>query len=168
MTDVSSSSAKRRRRIPRPFRGLRHPYRLVVVDDAHRTELASFRLTKQSVWATGTLMVLLAMLLTTLLIVFSPLKYYIPGYGSGQVRGQVLQLQQATDSLEDQLRIQFGQLQRLQTVISGQHPVAKDTTLLSEAEIQKAQIQGPQLIPTAEAVAAAARQPKTVSKRRSK
>ncbi len=168
MPDAPSSTSKRRRRIPRPFRGLRHPYRLVVVDDAHRTELASFRLTKQSVWATGTLVVVLAMLATALIIVFSPLKYYIPGYGSGQVRGQILQLQQDTDSLEDQLRVQAGQLKRLQTMISGQHPVDRDTVLLSEAEIQKAQIQGPQLIPTAEAVAAAARQPKTVSKRRFK
>ncbi len=147
-----------RRQMPRPFKRLRHPYRLVFIDDADRRELASFRLTKNGVWASATLLFVITIVVTVLILVFSPLKYYIPGYGSGRVRSQVLQLQSSTDSLSDLVALQSRQLLRLQEVITGtaEKPLILDTALMTESAMEQAQISNAGPLPTAEAVEAAA------------
>lgn len=146
------------RQMPKPFKRLRHPYRLVFIDDANMSELASFRLTKQTVWAGATLLFVITIVVTVLILVFSPLKYYIPGYGSGKVRNQVLQLQSNADSLSDVVALQDRQLLRLQNLITGavEKPLQLDTTLLTEKAIEQAQISNAGPLPTAEAVEAIA------------
>ena len=151
-------SAIARRQMPRPFKRLRHPYRLVFIDDANMSELASFRLTKNGVWASATLLFVLTIVVTVLILVFSPLKYYIPGYGSGRVRTQVLKLQSAADSLSDLVALQNRQLIRMQDLITGavDKPLKLDTTMLTEKAIEQAQISNAGPLPTAEAVEALA------------
>jgi hypothetical protein len=122
------------------------------------SELASVRLTKQTVWAGATLLFVITIVVTVLILVFSPLKYYIPGYGSGRVRSQVLHLQSNADSLADVVTLQGRQLKRLQDLITGaaDKPLKLDTTLLSEKIIEQVQISNNGPLPTAEAVEAVA------------
>ena len=62
------------------YHKLRDKYRLVIMNDTTFEERLSFRLTRLNVFiALGTLSIVL-IVLTTLLISFTPLKEYIPGY----------------------------------------------------------------------------------------
>ncbi len=144
--------------MPKPFKRLKHPYRLVFIDDANMSEVASFRLTKQTVWAGATLLFVITIVVTVLILVFSPLKYYIPGYGSGQVRSRVLALQSDADSLSDVVALQERQLLRLQNLITGaaEKPLNLDTTMLTPKAIEQVQMSNAGPIPTAEAVEAVA------------
>ncbi len=154
------------RKLPKLFQRLRHPYRLVFIDDSNLTEVASFRLTKRSVWAVVSMIAILTIGLTVAVLVFSPLKYYIPGYGSGKLRGRVLQLQQASDSLADVLTAQDEQLQRIQAAITGKDALTPDTTPLAPRAIEQAQQEGP--LPTAQAVQAVAVPTRPQNTRRSR
>ena len=122
------------------------------------SEVASFRLTKQTVWAGATLLFVITIVVTVLILVFSPLKYYIPGYGSGQVRSRVLALQSDADSLSDVVALQERQLLRLQNLITGaaEKPLNLDTTMLTPKAIEQVQMSNAGPIPTAEAVEAVA------------
>ena len=71
---------------------LRNRYRLVIMNDDTYEEVVTFRLSRMSVYiAFSTIFVLLTGL-TVALIVFTPLKYYIPGYGSAQIGREYRQL----------------------------------------------------------------------------
>ena len=61
---------------------LRNRYRLVVMNDDTYEEVTNFRLSRMSVYVMLCTIFVLLVGLTVALIVFTPLKYYIPGYGN--------------------------------------------------------------------------------------
>jgi hypothetical protein len=67
--------------------------------------------------------------LTVALIVFTPLKYYIPGFADTSGR-EFRQLKYRTDSLEQQVNFQAQYIQGLQKVLRGDITVQLDTTIL--------------------------------------
>src|SRR5947208_5454223 len=109
---------------------LQNRYRLVVMNDDTYEEVVTFRLSRMSVYvALSTVFVLLTGL-TVALIVFTPLKYYIPGYGNVQVDRQYRQLKYRTDSLERQVDYQAQYIDGLKKVLTGNIAVRLDTTTL--------------------------------------
>ena len=57
--------------------------------------------------------------LTAAAIIYTPLKYFIPGFGDYNYRGQILQLQFKTDSLQDALDARSLWLEDIANVASG-------------------------------------------------
>ena len=153
-----------RPKLPQLFKRINDPYRLVFIDDATLTEVASFKLTKKRVWAAVSAIFIFTIVITVCILLFSPLKYYIPGYGNGQTRGQVLNLQQTVDSLGDLLTAQQKQAERIEQAIAGPKPIVPDTTPLSSNEIERAQRES--TLPSAEAVQAAALPPQPARRAR--
>src|SRR5438445_11088749 len=97
---------------------LRNRYRLVVMNDDTYEEVVTFRLSRMSVYvALSTVFVLLTGL-TVALIVFTPLKYYIPGYGNVKADRQYRQLKYRTDSLEKQVTYQTQYIDGLKKVLT--------------------------------------------------
>jgi hypothetical protein len=68
--------------------------------------------------------------LTVALIVFTPLKYYIPGYGNVKVDREYRQLKYVTDSLEKQVSYQSQYIDGLKKVLTGNMDVKLDTVQL--------------------------------------
>jgi hypothetical protein len=68
--------------------------------------------------------------LTVALVVFTPLKYYIPGYGSASIGREYRQLKYVTDSLEKQVHYQAQYINDVKKVLSGNVSVDLDTTQL--------------------------------------
>jgi hypothetical protein len=68
--------------------------------------------------------------LTVALIVFTPLKYYIPGYGSANAGREFRQLKYRTDSLEKQVKYQARYIDNIKNLASGNTDVVLDTTQL--------------------------------------
>lgn len=103
---------------------LRNRYRLVVMNEDTYEEVVRFKLTRLSVYiALSTLFVLLVGL-TVALIVFTPLKYYLPGVGYGnskQVR-EYRMLKFRTDSIQQALDYKQKYLNDLQKVLEGKVP----------------------------------------------
>lgn len=111
---------------------LRNRYRLVVMNDDTYEEVVTFRLSRMSVYiALSTIFVLLVGL-TVALIVFTPIKYYIPGYGSVKADREYRQLKYMTDSLEKQVKFQSQYLESLRQVMGGNVDLKLDTTLLKD------------------------------------
>ena len=103
---------------------LRNRYRLVVMNEDTYEEVVKFKLNRLSVYiALSTLFVLLTGL-TVALIVFTPLKYYLPGVGYGnskQVR-EYRNLKYRTDSIEGALNKKQQYINDLQKVLQGNVP----------------------------------------------
>ncbi|MBC6492171.1 hypothetical protein ACFSQD_01570 [Flavihumibacter stibioxidans] len=113
------------------FKRLRNRYRLVVMNDDSYEEVVTFKLSRLSVYiGLSTIFVLLTGL-TVALIVFTPLKLYIPGYGSASATKELRQLKIRTDSLEQAMQYKDQYLQSIRSVLQGDVTVKLDTTSLN-------------------------------------
>ena len=110
---------------------LRNRYRLVVMNDDSYEEVVTFKLSRLSVYIGLSSIFVLLTSLTVALIVFTPLKLYIPGYGSASATKELRQLKIRTDSLEQAMYYKDQYLLNIKRVLTGEEPVALDTTLLN-------------------------------------
>lgn len=98
-------------------------------DDTYE-EVIKFRLSRISVYVTLCTLFVVLVGLTVALLVFTPLRYYIPGYGSGSDRKDMMQLKIQVDSLEQQMMYRDRYLENIQNVLKGETTIKLDTTLL--------------------------------------
>jgi len=108
----------------------RNRYRLVVMNDDTYEEVVTFKLTRLSVYVGMSTIFVLLVGFTVALLVFTPLKYYIPGYGTKQSRRELQALKIRTDSLEKAIVIKDNYLKNVKAVLSGDVSAARDTTIL--------------------------------------
>ena len=111
---------------------LRNHYRLVVMNEDTYEEVVKFKLTRLSVYiAMSTLFVLLVGL-TASLIIFTPLKYYLPGVGYGNAREikEYRILKMRTDSMEQALQNQHKYFDGIHKILEGK-TIELDTNRLS-------------------------------------
>ncbi len=115
---------------------LRNSYRLVVMNDDTYEEVVTFRLSRLSVYIGLSTVFVLLVGLTIALIAFSPLKYYIPGYGTRESRTALQVLKIRTDSLEQAIKYKEQYLDGVKKVLSGDVPSQLDTipAVLPKAE----------------------------------
>jgi len=103
---------------------LRNRYRLVVMNEDTYEEVVKFKLSRLSVYIGLSTLFVVLVGLTIALIVFTPLKYYLPGVGYGnakQIREYKL-LKIRTDSMEDALKYKQQYFNDLQKVLQGNVP----------------------------------------------
>ncbi len=112
------------------LRRLRNRYRLVVMNDDTYEEVVTFRLSRTSVYIVLCTVFVLLVSLTVALVVFTPLRYYIPGYGSARIGREYRQLKYLTDSLEKQVDQQTQYIQSVKSVLDGSVELKRDTTKL--------------------------------------
>ncbi len=117
-------------RPPRPFKNLNAPYRMVFINEESLEEVASFQLTKRSLYALFSTIFLITILATVCVLLFTPLKYYIPGYGSNEVRIQAQQLERKVDSLSGLVVAGEQRAQRISALIAGKDAPVRDTAML--------------------------------------
>jgi len=84
----------------------------------------------------STIFVIIVVLTTTILLV-TPLKYYIPGYGSNKTHMQIVRLKRNVDSLSDLMASQQAYENNLRKVISGSYTGHLDTTKLDVNKVNK-------------------------------
>jgi len=113
------------------LRRLRNSYRLVVMNDDTYEEVVTFRLSRLSVYIGLSTVFVLLVGLTIALIAFSPLKYYIPGYGTRESRTALQVLKIRTDSLEQAIRYKEQYMDGLKKVLTGNTPSQLDTVPLN-------------------------------------
>ncbi len=84
---------------------LTHKYRMVVINEDTFEEKVTFKLSRLNVFVVGGLITFLLIIFTALLIVFTPLKEYIPGYSSVALKTKASKLVFKVDSLEQELEV---------------------------------------------------------------
>jgi len=111
---------------------LRDKYRLVIMNGDTLEERLTFRLSRLNVFvALGTLTIIL-IFLTSMLIAFTPLREYIPGYTNIGLQKRLYELQIKTDSIERALENKNRFIENIRNIINGKdlttdQPVIKDT-----------------------------------------
>jgi len=116
------------------FKRTSNTYRLVVMNDDTYDEVVAFRLSRTSVYVWFSVTFILLVGLTIALIAFTPLKYYIPGYGTKESRTTLQLLKIRTDSLEQSIHIKEQYLEGLKKVLSEGNPQQLDTLPLQLPE----------------------------------
>jgi hypothetical protein len=115
---------------------LRNRYRLVVMNEDTFNEVVTFKLTRLSVYiALSTLFVVLVGL-TVALIIFTPLKLYIPGYGDAQKAKEYEMLKMKADSIEQSLIKKQDYIDNVKKILKGKM-APLDTTRLKLKNIEK-------------------------------
>ena len=116
---------------------LQNRYRLVVMNDDTYEEVVTFKLSRMSVYVFLCTIFVLLTGLTVGLIVFTPLKLYIPGNGDVNNTKDLRELKIRTDSLEQEVRYKDKYLDDIRTVLQGNTTVKMDTTLLNIPKPEK-------------------------------
>ncbi len=110
------------------FTRLQNRYRLVIMNDDTYEEITTFKLTRLSVYAGLCTVFVLLVGLTISLFMLTPLKFYIPGYGSSrQSKGELQVLKMKTDSLQQAIQYKDQYLDNIRKVLTGNTDAVKDT-----------------------------------------
>lgn len=110
---------------------LRNRYRLVVMNDDTYEEVVTFKLSRLSVYVMLSTVFVLLVGLTVALIVFTPLKYYIPGFDDVKIGREYRQMKYQVDELEKKVGQQASYIDNLKKVFSAGNTVKLDTAVLN-------------------------------------
>lgn len=124
---------------------LNNHYRIVFINDDTLQEVISFRLTMRKLYVLFSTMFVIVVTLTTCVLLLTPLKYYIPGYGNRDTHLQVVRLKKNVDSLADLVAAQQDYELSMRKLINGDYNGKPDTTKL---DINKVNTEARNFIPT--------------------
>ncbi len=96
-----------------------HKYRFVILNGETFEERFTFRTSRLNVFVFFCMAIVLFVFLTLLLIAYTPLKEYIPGYSSAKLKRQAVMLTYKTDSLEKVLERNTQYFNSIQHVLLG-------------------------------------------------
>jgi murein DD-endopeptidase MepM/ murein hydrolase activator NlpD len=98
---------------------LLHKYRLVILNEDTFEERFAIKLTRLNVFVLTATSAILLIFFTTLLIAFTPLREYIPGYSSTRLKKQASLLNYKTDSLVQELEMNKRYFASIRKVLTG-------------------------------------------------
>jgi hypothetical protein len=99
--------------------------RLVILNEDTFEEIFSFKLNLMNVFVVATSGAILLIFLTTVIIAFTPLREYIPGYSSSKLKKDATELALKSDSLTLALKKNEAYIKSIQKVLTGQLEYAK-------------------------------------------
>lgn len=107
---------------------LRNRYRLVVMNDDTYEEVVTFKLSRLSVYIMLSTIFVLLVGLTVALIIFTPLKYYIPGATTDyKAATELRQLKYQVDALEKQNVYNVQYIEGIKKALAGTSTLKLDT-----------------------------------------
>ncbi|MCB0571577.1 MAG: M23 family metallopeptidase [Phaeodactylibacter sp.] len=98
---------------------LKHTYRLVVMNNETFEEVGSYRLTLLNVYILISTILVVVALLVVLAVAFTPLKRYVPGYGTGgENREEVENLYRQVKKMEKKLAAQEKYAENIRSILT--------------------------------------------------
>ena len=110
---------KRKNRL---VRRLRHKFRITILNEQTYEEIFSMRLSPLNVFTSGGALVIFLIIITTVIIAFTNLREYIPGYPNGEQRHMMIRNYQRVDSLLFEIERRDNFIADIRAVISGEVP----------------------------------------------
>jgi murein DD-endopeptidase MepM/ murein hydrolase activator NlpD len=104
------------------FQMLKDHYRLIIYNDSSIQTVWSIKLTPIKVLTIGILGAILLILLTTVIIAYTPLRENIPGYPSAKIRQQIIYNYMLVDSLENEIKNRDNYFDKIKTLFQGEVP----------------------------------------------
>lgn len=108
---------------------LKNHYRLVVMNEDTFEEVVAFKMNRGSVYVSLSILFVVLVGLTIALIAFTPLKFYIPGYGVATQAKDYEALKMKVDSFEHTLILNEQYINSIEKVLKG-NVRGTDTTSL--------------------------------------
>ncbi|WP_293669082.1 M23 family metallopeptidase [uncultured Parabacteroides sp.] len=102
---------------------IRFKYKLSFFNESTLEEVWSFRLSQLSAFAMLGLFAFLLIVFTSLIIIKTPIRNYLPGYLDVEVRKEIMQNALRADSLERMIQIQSLYLNNVAGILSGTMPI---------------------------------------------
>lgn len=133
MIKKSKKKEKFRKRITTKFR-------LVILNEGTFEEYFSIKLSRLNIVVLGGVFSIFLVSITTVIIAFTPLKEYIPGYSSTNLQRKATKLVYETDSLKNRLEILQKYTKSLIPVLTGNHSILTIDSLKANAAIRKIDI----------------------------
>ncbi len=119
---------------PKKFEKLKYKYRFVILNDETFEEKFNFRLSRLNVYTALGVGSLLLIALVTILIAFTPLREFIPGYTDVTIRKTGIENTLKLDSLENVLRQKEQYLININRIIQGE-PINFNDSLVVDTTI---------------------------------
>ncbi|MFT5103030.1 MAG: murein DD-endopeptidase MepM/ murein hydrolase activator NlpD [Candidatus Latescibacterota bacterium] len=129
--------AQKEKRARKIKKKLLHKYRLVVLNEDTFEERFSFKLNRLNVFVFSIVFALFLIALTTLIIAFTPLREYIPGYSSTSLKKTATELTFKTDSLQQLIHVNEQYINSIRKVLTGD---VKTVDFNKDSIIEAAQI----------------------------
>jgi len=101
---------------------LKNRYRIVLINDTTFEEKFSLSLTPMNVFVGFSSFLVFFSIIITLLIIFTPLREYIPGYSSPDMKKDLAKTLYKADSLEQVLKDKDAYLKNVMNIMQGQIP----------------------------------------------
>lgn len=112
--------AKKNKKREKLKQKLTDKYRLVVLNENTFEERFSLKLSRLNVFVLGGIFSIILIVLTTILIAFTPIKEYIPGYSSSTLKRKAAKLSFEADSLKIKLAVLENYTKALKPVLTGE------------------------------------------------
>ena len=112
--------AKKREQLKKLFQ---HPYRIVIFNDLNLHVIKQVRFNPRTLLMTLISAVILIIVAVTVLIAFTPLREYIPGYTSANIRRTLINNVLVVDSLEHEIQLRDKYYRDFKVMIMGESPV---------------------------------------------
>ena len=113
----------------RSLKRFRNFYRLIIINEDTFEEVVAFKLNRWIVYVTMSILFIVLVGMSIGLIAFTPLKYYIPGYGVAGKGKEYEMLKVKADSIEHALDLKQQYINEIEKVLKGDM-VPLDTTTL--------------------------------------
>lgn len=119
------------------FTKLKNKYRFVIMSEDSFEEKVSFSVSKFNTLSLLIVVIIVALSLSFLLLIFSPLKEYIPGKSSSKMQNELIILALKSDSLQNQLNIQSLYLNNISLIMNGETLdfIENDSTVNTRQEV---------------------------------
>lgn len=112
--------AKDKKKKGRLKRKLTDKYRLVVLNENTFEERFSLKLSRMTVFVLGGVFSIMLIVGTIVLIAFTPIKEYIPGYASTQLKRDAAKLTFESDSLKNRLAVLENYTKAIRPILTGE------------------------------------------------
>ncbi|TXD49806.1 M23 family metallopeptidase [Polaribacter sp. IC073] len=123
-------------------------YRLVVLNEDTFEERFSLKLSRLNVFVLGGVFSILLVAITTVIIAFTPIKEYIPGYSSSKLKAAAINLTFEADSLKQKLAILENYTKALRPVLTGE--ITSEEVDSLQIEARQSVLEESELNPTKE------------------
>jgi murein DD-endopeptidase MepM/ murein hydrolase activator NlpD len=100
-------------------KSLKSKFRFVILNDETFEEKFSLILSRTNVWVFASTIAVTLIFFTAAAIIYTPVKYFIPGFGDYRYKSQILRMQAEVDSLQTSMEARAEWLQNITDIASG-------------------------------------------------
>ena len=122
------------------FKRINTPYDLRIRNAIDGEEMLHLALTKKSIYLIISTFLVASFILVSLLFLFTPIKYYIPGYETNASRKKLIQLHTKIEELEQEQRGYNKMVRNVGGVITDDEKLLLDTVSLTDAQLNSAEM----------------------------